>query len=508
MIAQQYKVVHRLRELLVGICEVIEEQNVEISGLSLNSREVSRGDLFFACQGERVHGFDYIDDAINRGASAVITDEVKLRNENREWSIPVFGVYSAYQYTSRIANLFYGEPSRKLIIVGITGTNGKTSVSHFLAHAITFAQDTYQKCGVIGTLGHGLYGQLDTGQHTTPDALTLHKYLADIHDKGARYVMMEVSSHALMQGRVNGVNFNIAVFTNLSHDHLDYHGDMPAYIAAKYELFKMPGLKTVVVNVDDPVALSVTDLIDENVDVIGFGMGGIKDKKHSLMSTVRGKDLVWNLDGLTMTIESAFGNGNITSKLFGEYNASNLLATCSVLLAIGWPIEAVIRALAETEPVEGRMETISKNDKFPLIIIDYAHTPDALKNVLLTIRKVCSGKVWCVFGCGGDRDKEKRRTMGAIAKQLADHVILTDDNPRYEDPKAIINDIQAGIATNENFFIEHDRRNAIEYAIRHAGRDDVVLVAGKGHEKYQQIENKRLPFSDQDIAKRFLAQAG
>jgi len=482
-----------LSALLQDIIELKPEADRNISGMSLDSREIQAGDLFLACAGRNHNGASFIDAAINNGAVAVLWETqpdiqaipLAYRPAATGKAVPVIAVPNLSRLAGVLADRFYGQPSRALFVCGVTGTNGKTSVTQFLAHT----QSADAPAGIIGTLGHGLYQHLEMGQHTTPDAVTVHRWLAELREQGAASVAMEVSSHALHQGRVNGVLFDCAVFTNLSRDHLDYHGDMQSYAAAKAGLFSMPGLRYAVINSDDPTGRELLHRLPKTLRVLRYGL------EAEYHPDVLGKCLSLSTDGVEVEVETPQGKHRFHSRLLGRFNISNLMAVLAVLLLSGIPLQGALARLATVKPVAGRMETFGGGAK-PLVIVDYAHTPDALEQVLKALREHCQGRLWCVFGCGGDRDEGKRPLMGAIAEALADVVIVTNDNPRSEDPERILAAIKQGMTHPESIHTQPDRRQAIALAIAQAKQGDVVLIAGKGHEAWQQIGDTRIPFSD------------
>ncbi|MCW9025250.1 MAG: UDP-N-acetylmuramoyl-L-alanyl-D-glutamate--2,6-diaminopimelate ligase [Gammaproteobacteria bacterium] len=490
-----------LSDLLSGFASINTEADRSILGLCMDSREVKAGDLFFAVKGLTHDASVFIDSAIRNGAIAVVWETEKdtvampviWRETPTGQRIPLIAIAGLPAKLGLIADRFYHSPSKDMHVVGITGTNGKTSCSQYLAQALS--HESF--CGVMGTLGAGIYGGLKDTNHTTPDALHCHRWLAEMHAAGVNNISMEVSSHALDQGRVNGIEFDCAVFTNLSRDHLDYHGDLENYALAKQVLFGMPGLKQAVINVDDTYGRKLFHKQIAGVQVVSYGLN--KENQPD----VYGHDLVLNEQGMQMIVSTPWGAGVLKAPLLGRFNASNLLAVLSVLLLKNMPLDTVLERLALVSPVAGRMEAIKVKGK-PHVIIDYAHTPDALEHVLSTLREHCNEQLWCVFGCGGDRDQGKRTMMGGIASQYADHVVLTNDNPRTENPGKIIADIQQGVTEKNNVMVETDRARAIEYAIENAGRRDIVLIAGKGHEDYQIIGNEKQPFSDIEQAKKYL----
>ena len=492
LLSQPILPVRKLGQLLTGIAAIEPAVDRDIRGLALDSRRVEPGGLFLACAGNRVHGIDYIKEAIARGAVAVAYEPVDRDVIAPEVAagpalIPIPGLQ---QRAGVIAARFFGQPSHALMVIGITGTNGKTSCSQFLAQALNRSAP----CGVIGTLGSGLYGRLaDTG-HTTPDAVNLQWQLSEIRAQGAAAVVMEVSSHGLEQGRVNGIAFNGAVFTNLTHEHLDYHGDMITYAATKQRLFEVPGLHFAVVNLDDPFGRRLLATLGDGVTVVGYTLG--QQPAIGSMARVHGQITQLDNDGFTLEVMTPWGSGQVRTRLLGRFNASNLLAVLSTLLVSGIEFGDAIERLAETASVPGRMERFGGHPGQPLVIVDYAHTPDALEQVLISLREHCRGVLWCVFGCGGNRDRNKRPVMGRVAEQYADRVVLTDDNPRTEDPNAIIAQIRAGMRDAANAIVERRRPQAIASAVRQASAGDVVLVAGKGHEEYQLVGDRRIPYSD------------
>lgn len=493
-----------LSALLAGYAEVSAEIERGIQGLSLDSRKTRPGDLFLACLGQQSrHGHAFIADAIRAGAVAIayeLSDEIAPPEVPD--GMPVFGIAHLSQCAGVIAERFFGNPSRKLFTIGVTGTNGKTSVSQFIAQALNEGWP----CGVIGTLGNGLYGELEAGSHTTPDAVSLHALLAAMVEQGGRYAVMEVSSHALEQGRVNGVAFATAVFTNLSRDHLDYHGDMASYGRAKRRLFEMPGLRHAVINADDSFGRELLQSLPAGVAAVAYTLAGgpehemsaqpVRPYDPSRLNMVRGTVLHQGLDGLEMHIVSPWGELRFHSILLGRFNAGNLLAAFAALMLAGVDLIDIPFRLSRLWSVPGRMEGYGGGAGKPLVVVDYAHTPDALQQVLQALRAHCRGTLWVVFGCGGDRDRGKRPLMGEVAERYADRVVLTDDNPRSEDGGHIVEEIMMGIGRREAVEVRRDRAQAIAWAVTQANEDDVVLVAGKGHEDYQIVGGEKRPFSD------------
>jgi UDP-N-acetylmuramoyl-L-alanyl-D-glutamate--2,6-diaminopimelate ligase len=480
----------RLKTLLEGIATTPVE--CEVTGLAIDSRQVKRGDLFLAFPGAAADGRRYIADAVNAGAAAIVYDSSD-HFEPAPGAVPAIGVDNLRAMLGAIANRFYDAPSKKLIVVGVTGTNGKTTCTQLLAQALDRAP---RRCAVIGTLGAGFPGALNESLHTTPDAVTVHRLMREFLAASAAYVSMEVSSHALHQGRVNDVAFDLAVFTNLTRDHLDYHGDMQAYGAAKATLFGVPGLKHAVVNYDDEFGRTLLQIAAGRATTLSYGLEGGDVSVRRMTPTPK---------GLEMHVVTPKGDATLHAPLFGRFNAYNLLAVLATLLLLDVPLTEAVERLSHARPVPGRAERFGGRSGRPLVIVDYAHTPDALEKILSALREHARAKLVCVFGCGGDRDRGKRPLMGAVAERLADLVILTDDNPRTETPETIIDDIRAGMKGAP--FVTRDRAQAIAQAIANAGADDVVLVAGKGHEDYQQIGAERRPYSDRGTVRAILGEA-
>lgn len=460
-----------------------------IERLCSDSRRCAPGVAFFAYRGEKADGRRHIPEAIARGAPAVVWEEGEGFSWSEAWQVPNAGVASLKRRAGELAAGFYGRPSEALWTCGVTGTNGKTSCSQWLASLLGKCG---AKAGVIGTLGSGYPGSLLPGGNTTPDALELQERLAAFLRDGARAVAMEVSSHALMQGRVNGVRFACALFTNLSHDHLDYHGSMEAYAAAKSRLFETPGLRAAVLNLDDPLGRELARRARaRGVRTVGYG----------IERPMEGVDDYVRLEG--DAVDSTWGRAPLRVNAVGRFNLSNALGVLGCLLVKGVAFGDAVPLLAQLPAVPGRMQKVAEH---PLVVIDYAHTPDALEKVLGALRPVATarrGRLVAVFGAGGDRDPTKRPLMGAVAGRLADRVVLTSDNPRSEDPAAIIADIAAG--AERACDIEADRARAILAAIRGAADEDVVLLAGKGHESTQEVRGAHLPFSDEAAARSALA---
>jgi UDP-N-acetylmuramoyl-L-alanyl-D-glutamate--2,6-diaminopimelate ligase len=483
-------------------------ESLDMKHLVSDSRLVVPGDTFVAYPGEVSDGRQFIPQAIERGASSVLWERHRFA-WRRAWSVRNAPVENLKKHAGAVASAVYGRPSSRLWMIGVTGTNGKTSCSHWVAQSLTRLQ---RKCGVVGTLGSGWPGKLEPLGNTTPDAVWLQGRLRDFLRQRARAVSMEVSSHGLAQERVSAVEFDVALFTNLTRDHLDYHRTMRSYRAAKARLFRFPGLKYAVLNLDDGFGAELVETTQRSgVQALGYGF------TRTLPPALRGRriprlvgtNLSMSADGLAFDVVTPWGRSSIESRLVGRFNAANLLGTLGVLLASDNGLEDSIAALQKVAPVPGRTERYGGGRR-PLVVVDYAHTPDALENVLRALRDLMpasggrAGRLVCVFGCGGDRDRGKRPLMGRIATALADDVIVTSDNPRTEDPDAIIADILEGV-TRECAVVA-DRTRAIERAVRTARSGDVVLVAGKGHEQYQEIAGVKHPYSDAAVVRTTLAR--
>lgn len=480
-----------LSMLLHGLLGPPIPADLEITGLTLDSRLVQPGELFLACQGTQLDGRKFINDAIQKGAKAIVAESADDQLYFHD-TIPVIPIHNLKHQLSEIAARFYGYPAKSLNIIGITGTNGKTSCSHFIAQALQHLQIP---CGVIGTLGSGLYGELKAGNLTTPDAVTLQKTFAEFLNKGIKHVAMEVSSHSIDQGRVNHVPFVAAIFTNLTRDHLDYHGTMEAYGAAKRKLFDNPFVKYSVINNDDAFGQQMLGLLSKTFSY------GIKNP-----GDVSAKQIALDLSGMHAEVTSPWGAGRLDVDLMGQFNLHNILAVLATLCLLEIPFAEVLQSLSVLSPVPGRMQTVGGKEK-PLVVVDYSHTPDSLEKALLALRPHCQGKLYCVFGCGGDRDRGKRPIMAKIAEQHADFVIVTDDNPRTEDPGQIAAEIMQGFNLPNKVILQHDRSKAIRDVIQYAKVGDCILIAGKGAETYQQIGDQKIPFSDIEKVKESLYNA-
>ena len=474
--------------------------------LKLDSRDIEPGDVFVACPGLSSDGRRYIDKALALGASAVLfeapaTDAVQAASAGT----PMLAVTGLRSLLGELGDTWYGRPSAALAVVAVTGTNGKTSSVQWIAHALSRNE---KACGTIGTLGAVLPdGQTLGGSLTTPDVLTVHRTLAAMRDAGAKAVAMEASSIGIEQGRMDGVRVALAAFTNLTRDHLDYHVTMERYEAAKARLFSWPGLTAAVINADDEAGRRMLAALPEGVSPMGYSLSD----DPAIPAAMRARDLQATSQGQIFTLVSPHGEAQIVTRLLGAHNVSNLLLVAGVLYKLGLPFAQIARELAATDPVDGRLQTVepavslpAHAARGPLVVVDYAHTPDALSRALLALRAVAtarSGRLVCLFGCGGERDPGKRPVMGAIAAELADHVVVSSDNPRTESPEAIVQQILAGIPEAVRADVEVDRARAILQTIWAASPEDVVLLAGKGHETYQDIGGEKLPFDDREWAR-------
>lgn len=457
---------------------------VSIGALVLDSREVTSGAAFVALEGATRHGLEFASDALARGAAIVLYEPTPAHRNVPEPSLAVPGLA---ERVGELARTFYTARGAPVALAGVTGTNGKTTVSYLVAQA---ASRLGPPCGYIGTLGFGVPPSLEAHGLTTPDCFTLHREIATL---GAPRVALEVSSHALAQDRIAGLEIATAAFTNLTRDHLDEHGDFAGYAEAKARLFTRPGLRTAVVNIDDAFGRTLLDRLARETQTIRTSLGR---RTADLSGTFHSR----GLDGFELEIAGTFGAASIRSALIGRFNAENMLVALGTLLAWETPLAEAAGALAECRPAPGRFEIVPSPEQAPTVIVDYAHTPDALERVLTVLRGATRGEIWCVFGCGGERDRGKREVMGRVADRGADHIVLTDDNPRTEDPEAIVVAIRRGIEPDRPVVVEHARERAIRHAVLAAGPGDVVLVAGKGHETTQRVGPQTRPFDDRIAA--------
>jgi UDP-N-acetylmuramoyl-L-alanyl-D-glutamate--2,6-diaminopimelate ligase len=512
-----------LKSLLDGIADP-PGRDARIEDLAIDSRQVRPGSLFFALRGGRAHGLEFAADAAARGASAILWEpEPGLEAPALPDNVVAAPVARLREAVGRIADRFHQRPSASLLVVGVTGTNGKTTCAYLLAQAL---ERLGTPAAYMGTIGWGRVGHLAELTHTTPDAPTVHRSLAELKARGVSAVAMEVSSQALDQGRVEGVAFRAAAFTNLTRDHLDYHATMQAYGDAKARLFAVPDLKEAVINVGDAFGRELSQRLQGRVPVTtvwiardasraGSGAGdagtGVTDVNPEPGGRgeriLRAEDVRLDVHGISMRVSGTYGEAQLSTRLMGRFNAENLLVVLGCLVSLGVPLAEATAALAGCHAPPGRMEVIeAARAGRPLAVIDYAHTPDALAKALDALREHCRGALWCVFGCGGDRDPGKRPLMGAVADERADRIIVTDDNPRSENPLDIIQAITAGIEAHAARVIP-DRSAAIAAALNEAAAADMVLIAGKGHEDYQIYGATRRRFSDRDEALKILGAA-
>ncbi|QYK08822.1 UDP-N-acetylmuramoyl-L-alanyl-D-glutamate--2,6-diaminopimelate ligase [Shewanella mangrovisoli] len=489
-----------LRDLLAPWFPYAGEQT--FLDLTLDSRAIRRGDVFLALPGHKVDGRQFIDKALAQGATAVLVHTDSIEEQGKviatEQGVQIYFYQLAKQVSAVAAVRYPVVQGQSMGIVGITGTNGKTSTSQLCAQLVTLLEG---KAAVMGTLGNGLWGELVDSGNTTADAITLMRQLHEFADKGVNTCAMEVSSHGLVQGRVDAVPFDVAVFTNLTRDHLDYHGDMENYAAAKQMLFRFDALRHGLVNLDDPVGAAwLSELANAPAKMWGFS---IEAHTEAAFYT---KNAQFNDQGVQATLVWPEGEIDIRSPLLGAFNLSNLLAALSALYLQGMDMRALAAKVPYLLPVAGRMERFTTADNITLVV-DYAHTPDAIEQALNALRRHCAGELWCVFGCGGDRDKGKRPLMGQAAEQFADRIMVTSDNARSEDPNQIITDIIQGLTHPERALTEVDRVAAIKSVVVQAKPGDVILLAGKGHETYQEAAGVRHDYDERALARQLSEQS-
>ena len=489
-----------VRDYRLGLSSLLEDgprplRDLVVTDIAQDSRRVIRGGAFLACQGRSSHGLEHVAVALERGAAAVLWEPVPgIEAPSLPAEVVGVAVPALSARSGELADRFFRRPSADLRVAAVTGTNGKTTTAYLLAQA---AEAVGRRGAYLGTLGAGRPGRLAGADLTTPDAVSVHRRLAEARDDGAAMLAMEVSSHALDQGRVGGVRFDTAVFTNLTRDHLDYHGTLEAYGEAKARLFQWPGLRAAVINVQDPFGRRVAETLDNAVEAVWFSTGSELIAAPRI-GWIRLSEMRSLSTGLVLHVESSWGAGTLRSRLVGAFNAENLLATLGVLLGWRIPLQQALAAVGVCQAPPGRMEVFG-GGAHPVAIVDYAHTPDALAKLLDAARAHARGRLHCVFGCGGDRDAGKRPQMGAIAEELADAVVLTNDNPRTEDPGAILTQIAGGMRFPESAVVIPDRAEAIRHALSEAEPGDVVVIAGKGHEDYQIVGQERRPFSDRAV---------
>jgi UDP-N-acetylmuramoyl-L-alanyl-D-glutamate--2,6-diaminopimelate ligase len=494
-----------LLEGLVADDVLLKYRDVAVTGLSHDSRKTKKGDLFVAISGEHTHGLRYAAEAVNNGATVVLWEDNFENCDEIVNSISRQVVCLCCQNLNKvigeIANRFYDNPSSKLNMIGVTGTDGKTSIAHFIAQCLDTPST---RCGVLGTLGNGFIGELSATGLTTAPVIDVHQSLANMCSQSAAHAVMEVSSHGLDQGRVDAVSFDTAVFSNFSQDHLDYHGTLESYAAAKKKLFLMPGLKTAVINLDDVFGRELAKEFSKRLCVWGYSVcPDITDLKQYSDYIVHACGIESVENGYRLTVKTPKGSGVFSIGLLGSFNITNVLATLATLLISNVEFDDAIKRLHLLHPVAGRMETIKVKGK-PTVIVDYAHTPNALGVACKAVGEHFSGNIWCVFGCGGDRDSSKRPLMARAAEQACDKIVLTSDNPRHENPQEIIDQVMRGFSAQDKVKVIVERRQAIEYTISSAGENDVVLLAGKGHESNQIIGDSYIAFSDSHVARECL----
>ncbi len=481
-----------LRQLLDGFVVAPE---IPVTGISSDSRKLTKGDLFIACRRAAGHGLEYADKAVAAGASAIIWDSSTATVADvADCAVPTIGVERLADHIGEIANRFFHYPSRDLKVFAVTGTNGKTTVALLVAQCLNLLGKT---SGYVGTLGSGI-DELVAGEMTTPDCIELHRLLAEFRAAGAGFAALEVSSHALQQDRINGIAFDTVAFTNLTRDHLDYHGGMQSYGEIKARLLLDAGAKHCVVNVDAEFGQQLLLRCGKNAVAVASACREIaKDQPFIVAATITAHPA-----GSDVAIRSSWGEASVALPLVGEFNVANALLAIAVLVQLGVTFEQACAAMSEVTPPAGRMQPVIPDTAtlLPVTIVDFAHTAAGLDAVLRTLRVHCAGQLWCVFGCGGDRDRGKRADMGNTVAILADRLVITNDNPRTEAPGDIVQDILGGVPASATVDVIEDRAAAIAYAVQHAAVNDTILIAGKGHEPYQLIAGKKLPFLDYNVA--------
>lgn len=478
-----------LRDLLEGIAEA---PDIEVRGISSNSAKLTAGDVFFALVGETSHGLDYVSEALRAGVQAVVWDASADVVAPDHPDVPMIPVAGLTKHIGEIANRFYGSPSNSMKVAGVTGTNGKTTVSFLVAQCMQMLGNT---CAYIGTLGFGI-GELDSdSEMTTPACIDLHQKLAKLHDAGAGYAAIEVSSHALQQDRINGVHFDSAIFTNLSRDHMDYHGSMRAYGDTKARLFSGREVEHRIICMDTEFGQELADRCGDKVVTVSTRFDRLANGRPFVFV----RSVVATEAGSNIAVDSSWGKFEFQLPLPGNFNVANAICVLGLLLSWDVAVADACNVLSKVSAPPGRMQRVAESVA-PGVYVDYAHTPAGLEAALRSLRSHCKKSLWCVFGCGGDRDRGKRPLMGKTASRLADRVIVTNDNPRFELPGNIIAEVMQGVGSKPGAIAIEDRATAIAYAIHNASDEDIVLIAGKGHENYQLIGNRRLVFSDYDTA--------
>ena len=479
-----------LADLLQGFADA---PSILLAGVSSDSRSLKPGDLFLACGGANSHGLDFVADAVTANVAAIAWDSDTADSPSTEVGVPMIAVPGLASHLGEIANRFYGRPSDAIRVCGVTGTNGKTTVAWLVAQC---CERLGQACGYVGTLGTGI-GEIEGGEGmTTPGAVDMHRHLAGFRDAGAAFAAIEVSSHALSQNRVDGVAFDTVMFTNLSRDHLDYHGDMRSYGEAKAKLFFDYRARSRIVNLDTEFGSELAGRCGQDVVTVSTRFDRVANGRRYVFV----RSVVSRKEGSLVRVASSWGGGEFELPLPGDFNVANAVLVLAALLSNGVDMDDACEVLGSVTAPPGRMQRVDNKGGGPVVYIDYAHTPAAIEGALGALRQHCKGKLWCVFGCGGERDPGKRPKMGRVAERRADRVVITSDNPRSESPGAIIEDIVAGLEHPDRATVLDDRAAAIAWAISAASNDDVVLIAGKGHEGYQQLADGRIDFSDYGVA--------
>ena len=481
-----------LARLLKGWVAAEAIPSLDVTGIESDSRKLKPGTLFLATKGLHRHGLEFLDQALAAGCPAVAYDPegAEVIRGLGDSMVPLIAVPDLTRNLGLMAARFYEEPSAALNVIGVTGTNGKTSCTHFLAEAVQGSR----QASVVGTLGWGKPGHLRLTQHTTPEPIELQRILAHLRDEGFQMVAMEASSHGLAQGRLSGVRFQGAVFTNFSRDHLDYHGTMDAYLEAKLELASWPGLRFIAFNAEEAFAAPIVARMSGKLELLGFCSESYQTALE--IPLLRFGAASYHPEGMRFDVIHQGRRATIKTALYGDFNVENLTATLAAMLCLGIEFDLAISHLEKVVAVPGRMERVPCKGR--QVIVDYAHTPDALATVLEGVRKHAPSNLWVIFGCGGDRDRGKRSEMGAVASAMADHIVLTDDNPRTEDGDQIIRDILSGISRPDAIVIR-DRRVAIRHALEAIGPEDLLVVAGKGHETTQEVAGIKYPFNDRCV---------
>ena len=484
-----------LADLLRGFADA---PAIRIQGISSDSRQLKSGDLFLACAGHSSHGLDYVGDAVSAGVAAIAWDSSTADFPAGDVGVPMVAVEGLTQQIGEVANRYYGRPSDAVRVIGVTGTNGKTTVAWLVAQCM---ETLGRHCGYIGTLGIGI-GEIDCGDGmTTPGAIELHRNLANFRDQGAEWAAVEVSSHALSQNRIAGVTLDTVMFTNLSRDHLDYHGDMQSYAETKARLFTEGNARHRIINLDSEFGAQLASRCGQDVVTVSSNFDRVTNGRpyvfvRSVVATERGS---------LVKVSSSWGDGEFSLSLPGDFNVANAVTVLALLLRHGVPMDQACDALSMVDAPAGRMQRVAGPDTAPSVFVDYAHTPAAIEVALRALRAHCKGQLWCVMGCGGDRDAGKRPQMGRAAERVADRIVITSDNPRSESPTEIIDGIVGGLANTEHATIIEDRAAAISWAVEAAAAEDCILVAGKGHENYQLVGDERRDFSDVGVAAKALA---